>query len=218
MEDDAKKVHDFFDGYASRFDSLYGHSGRRGPVGRFLDQTLRKTMFLRFREVLKNTANPSIQSVLDIGCGPGHYCQEFLRQGKTVVGLDIAAGMLKIAAQLTGDSPCISYVKASYLEHVFGQKFDAACLMGFFDYIEDPVAIFEKLKQDVTKEIYASFPSSGGFLAMQRRVRYWMRSCPLYLYSREDVEAIMNKVGLTRYEILDFGRDYFVKVTLAPGA
>src|SRR5205814_9741010 len=141
MERDATKVHDFFDGYAAQFDSLYGHSGRRGGMGRFLDQKLRKTMFLRFREVLKNTAQPRIHSVLDVGCGPGHYCEEFLKQGKTVVGLDIAEGMLAIAAERTGESPRLSYVRANYMEHSFDRPFDAACLMGLFDYIEDPMPV-----------------------------------------------------------------------------
>jgi hypothetical protein len=108
----------------------------------------------------------------------------------------------------------VSFVLADYLRHEFGRTFDAACLMGFFDYIERPGAIFDKLKRDATREIYASFPASHGFLALQRRVRYWMRNCPLYLYSQQDVEAILARAGMTKYEILDFGRDYFVKVTL----
>lgn len=213
-DDKSVKVEAFFDGYASQFDSLYGHSGRRGPLGRLLDATLRKTMFLRFREVLRHTASPEIRSVLDIGCGPGHYCLEFLKQGKTVVGLDLADGMLKMAAELAAPAGKASFVKADYLQHAFAEPFDAACLMGFFDYIADPVKVIEKLKKDVTKEFYASFPAKSGILALQRRIRYWVRNCPLYLYSRQDVDRIMKAAGVARYEVIDFGRDYFVKASL----
>jgi predicted TPR repeat methyltransferase len=218
MVTNSTKVHDFFDGYAAQFDSIYGHSEGRGAFGRFLDQKLRKTMFLRFREVLRNTANPDLETILDVGCGPGHYCQEFLKQGKQVTGLDIAEAMLEIASRRTGDSRHVTYVAADYLRHEFDQPFDAACLMGFFDYVEDPVAVFKKLRRDVTQEIYASFPTDRGFLALQRRVRYRLRNCPLYLYSRRDIENIMAAAGLSKFDILDFGRDYFVKVSLRPGA
>lgn len=220
LETDANRValvESFFDGYAADFDGIYGHSGRRGRLGRLVDRALRKTMFLRFQEVLKNTADERIRSILDIGCGPGHYCAEFLRQGKTVVGLDLAEGMLTLAQQAADAARRpgqVSFIKADYLRHEFEQKFDAACLMGFFDYIERPKDVLEKLRRDVSKEIYASFPRSSGVLALQRRFRYWLRDCPLYLYSREEVEAILESCGLKRYELKDFGRDYFVKVRL----
>jgi len=109
----------------------------------------------------------------------------------------------------------VEFVLSGYLEHRFDRRFDAACLMGFFDYIENPLEIFEKLKREVRKEIYASFPKSGGPLAWQRRVRYKLRKCPLWLYSRSDVLGIMERAGfVNNFHILDFGRDWFVKIDL----
>ena len=62
-------------------------------------------------------------------------------------------------------------------------KKDAAILMGFFDYISNPLDIFIKLKEDTNKFILASFPKSGGILAFQRKIRYNMRNCQLFYYS-----------------------------------
>lgn len=215
---EAGRVKAFFHGYAQDFDSIYQHNTKRGFLNRLIDTTFRKSMFLRFQEVLRNTSNPRIQTILDVGCGSGRYCLEFLKQGKQVVGMDLAEGMLELARQAISETPQaqnISFLQGDYLRHDFQQRFDAACLMGFFDYIQDPAAIFGKLKREVAQEIYASFPGSSGLLAKQRKLRYALRDCPLYLYSVRDIENIMRACGLEQqYAVKDLGREYFVKVTL----
>jgi ubiquinone/menaquinone biosynthesis C-methylase UbiE len=215
---EVQDVKNFFHGYAADFDSIYGHSKTRGGFDKLMDKFFRKSMLLRFNETLKETAKPSIQTILDVGCGSGVYCVEFLKQGKTVVGLDIAEGMLEIARKKTAefkDTGRISFVLAGYMDHKFSQKFDAAVLMGFFDYIKDPVDLIKKLQQDVTKELYMSFPKKGGLLTWQRKVRYNMRHCPLYFYSKSSLAKILDESGLKgKYEIRDLGRDFFVKATL----
>lgn len=218
---DSQEVKSFFDGYASDFDSIYGHTDKRGPIDKLADKWFRKVMILRFKETLKRSANDSIKSIIDIGCGPGLYCVEFLKQGKEVVAIDLAENMLTIAKDhikkhASDKNDKISYLHANYLEHSFDQQYDAACLMGFFDYIIKPVEVFEKLKKDINKEVYASFPKDGGFLAWQRKVRYKMRNCPLYLYTLEDIKSIMHQSGLDgKYEVVDFGRGFFVKVDVS---
>jgi SAM-dependent methyltransferase len=143
---------------------------------------------------------------------------ELLKQGKSVVGLDMAEGMLDIAKKRTesfSNSGKISFVLADYMEHQFNEKFDAALLMGVFDYVKDPVAMLKKLQQDVSKEIWGSFPKQGGLLTWQRKVRYNMRNCPLYFYSKKSLVNILDESGLQgKYTIKDLGRDFFVKVTL----
>jgi predicted TPR repeat methyltransferase len=218
-ESELQEVKSFFDGYATDFDSIYGHTNNRGLIDKISDKLFRQSMYLRYQECLKNTAQKQVTSILDIGCGSGHYCEAYLNQGKIVTGLDIAEGMLKIARQKTDKyikEGKANYILADYLSHTFTSKFDVACLMGFFDYIRDPEAIFLKLEKDVSKEIYMSFPKKGGFLAWQRKIRYNMKNCPLYFYTKEDLIAILKRVKWEgKAEIIDLGRDYFVKVKLA---
>ncbi len=215
---EVQDVKNFFHGYAADFDSIYGHSQKRGNLDKLMDKLFRQSMLLRFEETIKVSANPAISSILDVGCGSGVYCIEFLKQGKTVLGLDMADGMLKIAKQKTAefaDSNKISFVTSDYMQYKATQKFDAACLMGLFDYIKEPVGFIKKLQSDVTKELYMSFPKKQGFLTWQRKVRYNQRNCPLYFYSRKSLVSILDKCGLAgRYEIKDLGRDFFVKVVL----
>lgn len=215
MNTEIKEVEKFFNGYAYSFDSIYGsEDSNRNAVSKWIDKRFREVMRLRFEETLKRSAKPEIQSVIDVGCGGGQYCMAMLMQGKKVCGLDIASTMLDIAKNRTGsleNSKDIEYVHSGYLEYPTPQKYDAAVFMGFFDYIENPVPVLEKAIRETNKEIYASFPNNKGWLASQRKVRYKMRNCPLYLYSLEDVKGLLKKVGKENSaEILDLGRGYFV--------
>jgi len=218
ITNEVQDVKKFFHGYASDFDSIYGHTNTRGSFDKLMDKLFRRSMLLRFNETLLHTAKPSIHTILDVGCGSGVYCVEFLKQGKEVVGLDIAEGMLEIAKQKTADYSDpgkISFILSGYMEYEFQRKFDAAVLMGFFDYIKEPIELIKKLEKDVTKEIYMSFPKKGGFLTWQRKLRYNMRNCPLYFYSNKSLTNILGEAGLqNKYTIKDLGRDFFVKVVL----
>jgi len=215
---ETKDVETFFHGYAADFDSIYGHTKKRSSWDKFLDKYFRRSMRLRYDLVLKYAADPRIKTLLDIGCGGGVYCEALLNMGKTVTGLDIAEGMLSLAIHKTQkfiDQGKTSYIHSGYLEHTFDKKFDAGVLVGFFDYIKNPLDVFKKLEKDISKELYLSFPKSGGFLAWQRKVRYKARNCPLYYYSRTDLINLLTKVGWeNKAEIIDIDRDFFVKVIL----
>ena len=215
---ETKDVEAFFHGYAADFDSIYGHTKKRSTWDKFLDKYFRRSMRLRYNLVLKYSANTKIETILDVGCGGGVYCEALLNMGKIVTGLDIADGMLKLAEQKTkrfAAEDKVNYIHSGYIEHAFAEEFDTAVLVGFFDYIKSPLEIFEKLKTEVNKELLMSFPKSGGFLGWQRKIRYRMRNCPLYYYSKTDLESMFAKVGWqNKAEIVDIDRDFFVRVIL----
>ena len=90
----------FFDSYANSFDSIYGHNNKRSFIGRTNDRLFRKEMYIRFKQTLKNINNHNITSILDVGCGSGRYCVEYVRYGKSVVGIDLAESMIKISKRI----------------------------------------------------------------------------------------------------------------------
>jgi SAM-dependent methyltransferase len=215
---ETKDVESFFHGYAADFDSIYGHTKKRSSWDRFLDHFFRKSMRLRYDLVLKYASNPEIRTILDIGCGGGVYCEALLQKGKSVTGLDIAEGMLELAKQKTKpffEKGQVRYIHSGYIEHSFTEQFDAAILVGFFDYIKNPADVIAKLGKDITKEVLMSFPKSGGILAWQRKIRYRMRNCPLYYYSKSDLVRLFDAAGWgDKIEILDIERDFFVRARL----
>ena len=218
LKTEQEDVKQFFHGYAQDFDSIYGHSGKRSLFDKIADKLFRGSMYSRYNETLKNTQHENIKTVLDVGCGGGHYTEALLKQGKIVTGIDIAEGMLKIAAEKTKEYVAngkVNYIYNGYLEQTFPTQFDAAVLTGFFDYIKYPEEVFRKLQIDIKKEVYMSFPKKEGILAYQRKIRYAQRNCPLYLYSRQSLVGMLKNVGWeNKATITDLGRDYFVKVRL----
>lgn len=218
QQSDSERVKSTFESYAARFDQIYESAESKSHLSRWIDNRFRRSMYGRFRETMRNLIENDVQSVLDVGCGSGRYCVEYLRMGKTVVGVDMASEMLKIADRICkSEFPDgrITFVCANYLDCKFDEKCDAAVLMGLFDYVEDPGRLLKQLKGDVTKFIFASFPRSGNVLNAIRKVRYrYFKNCPLYFHSKEELEALMRASGFSNYEIVDNDREYYVKVTL----
>ena len=203
----------FFDGYAHDFSSIYKEdTKKRSSFDKLMDKLFRKDIQDRFDRTVNGINKDSISTVLDIGCGPGHFVVKFLEQGKKVTALDIAPSMLEITkqrVQAIGREDEVEFILEDYTEHKFDQKFDAACVMGFFDYVEDPVKVLKKLLEEIDKEIYISIPGNKGFLAWQRKIRYRMRNCPLYLYSLEYlIEAGCYEIS----EIATTERGHFVTI------
>lgn len=207
----------FFDGYSHDFSSIYKEdTKKRSSFDKLMDQLFRKGIKERFNLTVRSTNNPLIKSVLDIGCGPGHFVVKFLEQGKKVTALDIAPSMLEITKQRVkaiNKEREVDFILQDYLDYLPSKKFDAACVMGFFDYVEDPVKVLNKLLQDIKKEIYISLPDDKGILAWQRKVRYKLRNCPLFLYSKEyTIECLKKANCFNETEIIDIDRGFFLRI------
>lgn len=105
---------------------------------------------------------PQLQgkSVLDLGCGYGHNCMEFINRGANcVVGIDISEKMLDIARKENAHKD-IEYLNMSMTDtYKLGKKFDLIYSSLAFHYIED----FESL----AKKMYDSLKNGGTLLFSQ---------------------------------------------------
>lgn len=112
---------------------------------------------LRSRELNSNTMleQPAMRellpelsekSVLDLGCGCGNNCREFIDAGaKRVVGVDISEKMLSVA-KAESDNEKIEYINMSMTDiSKVNEKFDFIYSSLAFHYIKD----FEKLCKDM---------------------------------------------------------------------
>mgnify|MGYP003687351167 CR=1 FL=1 len=213
-----ENVSKFFDGYAEDFSSIYlEDTKKRSYFDKLMDNFFRKDIQDRHDKTTNFTqSNNNINTILDIGCGPGHQVIRFLEQGKQVTALDVAPSMLEITKKRVASMDAedrFTSVLADYSVHKFDKKFDAACVMGFFDYVEDPVSVLKKLVSEVNYEIYISIPGNKGFLAIQRKIRYALRNCPLYLYSLESLTQHLKDAGCyEQAEIIDTERGYYVVI------
>ena len=202
---------------ASRFDSLYEEE-KRGPLRRWLDAKLRASIYRRFELTFTQLGDLSGKRVLDVGCGGGRYCVVAEQMGaREVVGIDFAPNMIELAQELAAksdaDSSKIAFQVTDFMEADFKEPFDAAIVMGVFDYIESPAAFLARLKQTVRGRTVASFPVKFNFWTFQRKLRYCLfKNCPLYFYSRAQLTALLGELAPKDYQIEQINRDYFVTI------
>ena len=210
-----KEVAEFFDSYSDRFNAIYGNKNSlfNGLVNRFL----RKSMRLRFEYTIRGCQPVEGKSVVDIGCGPGHYSVRLAKLGaQSTLGLDFAPGMIEIAnknaARAAVERRC-QFVYGDFLSYSFNRTFDYAVVMGFMDYVEEPKKVIEKVMAVTRDKAFFSFPADGGILAWQRRQRYKNR-CKLFLYTAKELRRIFAGKVCRGFEIQKISRDYFVTISL----
>jgi ubiquinone/menaquinone biosynthesis C-methylase UbiE len=208
------RTSEFFDRYAVDFDSIYGNDNR--ALERITNRLFRRAMLVRFKKTLAGCQPADGRTVIDIGCGPGHYGIALARAGAArILGLDFAAGMLKIARQradAAGVAQRCSFVLGDFLTHPIPERFDFAIVMGFMDYVRDPRPVVERVLSIARRRAFFSFPKAGGPLAWQRKWRYRNR-CDLFLYRAEEIQGLLSPTGAS-FSIESIGRDFFV--TLEP--
>jgi 2-polyprenyl-3-methyl-5-hydroxy-6-metoxy-1,4-benzoquinol methylase len=93
------QTQEFFHAYAGDFNAIYG--SRNGFVNNLINRTLRKSMRLRYVKTLEGCMPVAGRSVLDVGCGPGHYAISLGRKGATrVTGVHFADGRIELARRV----------------------------------------------------------------------------------------------------------------------
>ena len=209
---DLKNTQVFFDSYSKKFDEIYDTKTNKYSFLKILiNEFLRKSMKTRYILALREAKKLKKKlDIIDIGCGPGRYANDLAISGHNVTGIDISRDMINIAKEKNYTlKNKTNFIVGDYLKKDFAKKFDYAILNGFFDYVEEPEIVFKKLKKDC-KIFVCSFPKLYNWLTPQRKIRYVLRNCPLYFYTKGKIEKKLKLAGIKKYKFLDNDREYFV--------
>jgi ubiquinone/menaquinone biosynthesis C-methylase UbiE len=209
-----EKVRDHFHDDAERFDSIYGE--KKGLFQKFVDDYWRGVVQKRLELNVEKLQPLEGKRILDVGCGSGRFCIEFAKGGAAkVIGVDFAKAMIDIAndlAKAAGLADRCEFITGAFPEAVPAAEapFNASTANGFFDYIEHPVPIIAKMREMTRGTMIMSFPKAVEWRVPVRRVRFWLKGTPLFLYREAQVRDILEDAGVTDYEMIYLDRDYLV--------
>jgi predicted TPR repeat methyltransferase len=209
------QVTTYFNAAAHDFDRLYGETGSNFLM-RFINRTFRKDIYERFAIAMEHAKTSGIKSLLDVGCGSGRYASAFTEMGlENIVGIDCSQAMIDLADKIISGSQdtatTFSFVCDDFMSYATNMRFDLVLAMGVFDYIKDPIPFLSKMIGLSDHSVVASFPSVSAYRTPIRKVRYYIKACPVYFYTRESIETLFASVGYRDVQIRKIpgaGMDY----------
>ena len=208
------KVRDHFHDDAERFDAIYDE--KKGVVARFIDNYWRGVVQRRLELNIEKLEPFAGKKILDVGCGSGRFCIAFAQRGaEEVIGVDFAQAMIEIADKLAiaaGVANICEFRVGAFPDAIADSEgpFAACTGNGFFDYIVDPIPIITRMRELTKGKLILSFPKAVEWRVPVRRLRFWLKGTPLFLYREAQVRDILTRSGVTNYEWIVLDRDYLV--------
>jgi len=181
-----------------------------------VNRVLRKGLYDRVLLTLREMEGSSNFTVLDVGCGSGRNSALFVEAGASrVVGIDVSDPMIELAqayVEREGVAEHCRFLSDDFHTHSFSERFDYVVALGVFDYMAEPVRTLRRMAAVAGGCVIASFPGVSLVRMPLRRVRYALRNCPLYFYSRESLARVAEEAGLRKYRVVPYSSSGFLLI------
>ena len=215
QQDEARQVAEYWDRIAPEFDSIY--TGKKNPLARTLDRWLRRDMYERFNWVMRGAGNIEGLNVCDVGCGSGRFVSALAQRGARVVGLDFAPTMLQLAEDLAkrdGVAERCEFVLSDVLDWKTRRQFDLVIAIGFWDYVADPLPRLQVIRNISQGRFLSAWPRAGTWRAAARKARLSVAGCPVYFWTRSQVDEYLRRAGFRVESCEIYGQLYCVESTV----
>ena len=203
-----ERVRTRFEDKAQQFDDLYEDE-------RWLVRTLRPGLFRRRKLAVDTVAAYDAPRVLDVGCGSGRIGEFVLEAGAShYVGVDFSAPMIDMSrARLERFAGRTELIVDDFLTAPLEGPFEVILAVGLFDYLPEPHR-FSRRMFDLTAPggcVVGSFPTWSWLKGPVRKVRYeWIGNCPIFDYSRRELELMFGASGFERVEVASPGHSGYL--------
>jgi SAM-dependent methyltransferase len=205
-----ERVRTRFEERAHQFDDLYEDE-------RWLVRTLRPGLFRRRQLAVDTVKAYASPRVLDVGCGSGRIGEFVLEVAgaQHYVGVDFSAPMIDLArARLEGRfAERMDLIVEDFLTAELTGPFEVILAVGLFDYLPEPHRFARRMFELAAPGgcVVGSFPTWSILKGPIRKVRYeWIGDCPIFNYSRRELELMFGASGFDRVEIESPGRSGYL--------
>jgi SAM-dependent methyltransferase len=203
-----ERVRTRFEDKAQQFDDLYEDE-------RWLVRTLRPGLFRRRKLAVETVAAYSAPRVLDVGCGSGRIGEFVLEAGAShYVGVDFSAPMIELSRRrLERFAAQAELIVDDFLTAPLEGPFEVILAVGLFDYRPEPHRFSRRMFELCAPGgcVVGSFPTWSLVKGPARKVRYeWIGNCPIFNYSRRELELMFGASGFERVETASPGRSGYL--------
>lgn len=168
---------------AKRYDKWY-----ESPEGRQADK-LEKDLFLKVVNPKKG------ETLLDIGCGTGHFSFWFHDLGLEVTGIDISLNMLGVAVDRLKHEE-IKLVRGDAHSLPFQDKsFDLTVMITTLEFLREPRKAVEEAFRVTKSKVFLGVLSRWSILSLRRRLKTLFRGS---IYQKAKFYSIRGLRRLTR--------------------
>lgn len=161
------------------------------PRGVYADNQEKK-LFLKLTEFKKG------QTLLDIGCGTGHFSFWFYTLGLKVTGIDLSLEMLKLAKSKLKNKE-IQFFKGSASHIPFSDdSFDLVVLITTLEFVSNPGQVLSEALRVCRSKIFLGVLSKYSILAFKRKLNaYFINKQSVYrktkFYSLRELKKLIKK-------------------------
>ncbi len=140
---------------AQRYEAWYAGAGREADT---LEKDILAKMLLRF---------PAAQTILEIGCGTGHFTRWLAQRGYSTLGVDIAEPMLTEARHLGG----AEYRQGDALSLPFASgSYDVTTLITTLEFVPDPARALAEAIRVARQGVLLGVLNRWSLLALHHRL------------------------------------------------
>jgi SAM-dependent methyltransferase len=202
------RVRKRFRAKAQAFDDLYEDER---PLARWL----RPGLFARRALAVETVRAYGSPRVLDVGCGSGRIGEHALEAGAgRYLGIDFAEPMIELArARLGRFGDDAELILGDFLDASIEGPFDVVLALGLFDYLPAPHRFSRRMFELCASGgcVVGSFPSWSLIKGPVRKLRYeWIGDCPIFNYTRRELELLFGASGFHPVEIESPGRSGYL--------
>lgn len=163
------------------------------PAGRRADLAEKKLLEEYLRPFLPAT-------MLELGCGTGHFTRWFAELGFDVTGSDISAPMLEVAARL---SPGITWLRADAHQLPFKDRcFDLGVAITALEFVADPAGVLSEMMRVCSKALLLGVLNRWSLLSFSRRFKSLVGGESIYskarFFSVRGLKRMITKVAEDR--------------------
>lgn len=158
-----------------------------------------------------NKVIPSVKSILDIGCGAGHFLKACEEQGLKAIGYDVNKTSINYGSKLLKKNKIYLFDKNDLFKKIETSTSQIITMFGVVEHLQKPNKVFEAFNKSKSKYLVISVPTFSLTVLLEHVFKNvyprQLGGVHTHLYSDKSLKFIFKKYNLKTVGEWWFGTD-----------